>query len=324
MASNKLVYNRSDEVGLVLFFLELKKRAMTSQRNLGAISMWWLSMISKLLTTKQKMLSKIFQEELPLVIVWVYKKTSEEKFPTLKKYSDKAPPSDKFASHEVKVDYEYKSILEPHTVVPLDQRIKGYLYGPQVVPISSAEWEAVKFKPEKVVKLLGFADRSSVPRNSYCALQPDSFYFNILPFAEDVREFQFCFVSKLPPSSQPTGEQQEATDNLVKMLDLAPPGREEILRSDFTPNPMLERKKAETQERLAYAGLDGQAKKPEDPSAEKAKGIDCQAKKSEDPDAEKARALEAMFPSTEKAGKIGDLNPVQDFEAMLAERSSSA
>lgn len=67
----------------------------------------------------------------------------------MKKYSDKAPPSDKFASHEVKVDYEYKSVVEPDTVVPPDQRIKGYHCGPQVVPISSAEWEAVKFKPEK-------------------------------------------------------------------------------------------------------------------------------------------------------------------------------
>jgi hypothetical protein len=73
-----------------------------------------------------------------------------------------------------------------------------------------------------------------------CALQPDSFYFNILPFAEDVREFQFRSFSKLPSSSQPTEQQQEVADNLVKMLDLAPPGREEILRPDFTPNPMLE------------------------------------------------------------------------------------
>ncbi|CAM0878222.1 unnamed protein product [Alopecurus aequalis] len=370
--------------------------------------------------------------------VWVYKKTSEEKFPTLKKYSDKAPPSDKFASHEVKVDYEYKSILEPDTVVPPEQRIKGYLYGPQVVPVSSAEWEAVKFKPEKGVKLLGFADRSSVPRhyfmkdvNSFVpepgntkaivaasaiarAMQemdkvailrcvwrqgqqsvafgvltpnissvknvPDSFYFNILPFAEDVRDFQFRSFSRLPPSSQPTEKQQEAADNLVKMLDLAPPRREEILRPDFTPNPTLERyynfldlkskqpeanpppldtclrritepdpdvidyqapliqnlskafelkenpkrKKARTQERLAYTGLDDQAKKPEDPSAEKASAIDDQAKKSDDADAEKARAIEAIIPSTEKVGKIGNPNPVQDFEAMLAERSSSA
>jgi ATP-dependent DNA helicase 2 subunit 2 len=96
--------------------------------------------------------------------VWVYKKTYEEKFPTLKKYSDKAPPSDKFATHEVKIDYEYRSVVEPNKVVPPYQRIKGYLYGPQVVPISSAEWEAVKFKPEKGVKLLGFTDKSHILR----------------------------------------------------------------------------------------------------------------------------------------------------------------
>ncbi|KAG5538556.1 hypothetical protein RHGRI_019214 [Rhododendron griersonianum] len=96
--------------------------------------------------------------------VWVYKKTAEEKFPTLKKYSDKAPPTDKFATHEIKVDYEYKSVEEPSRIVPPEQRIKGYRYGPQVVPISSAEWDAVKFKPEKSVKLLGFTDVSNIMR----------------------------------------------------------------------------------------------------------------------------------------------------------------
>ncbi|KAJ4975260.1 hypothetical protein NE237_000366 [Protea cynaroides] len=50
--------------------------------------------------------------------VWVYKKTSEEKFPTLKKYSDKAPPTDRFATHEIKVDYEYKRVEDPNKVVP--------------------------------------------------------------------------------------------------------------------------------------------------------------------------------------------------------------
>ncbi|KAL6909596.1 hypothetical protein ACP4OV_001877 [Aristida adscensionis] len=349
--------------------------------------------------------------------VWVYKKTSEEKFPTLKKYSDKAPPSDKFASHEVKVDYEYKSIVEPDKVIPPDQRIKGYLYGPQVVPISSSEWEAVKFKPEKGVKLLGFTDRSNILRHYFMkdvcsfipepgnikatlavsaiarAMQqmnkvaivrcvwrqgqgnvalgvltpnissvknvPDSFYFNVLPFAEDIREFQFRSFNSLPPSSRPTDEQQQAADNLVKMLDLAPPGRE-ILKPEFTPNPMLERfysflnlkakqpdagvppldtclrritepdpgvvdhqrpmiqtmgktfelkenpkkKKARTQDSLAYTGADDQVKLLEQPSAQKA-GID-----------------EALYPPTQNPGKIGVLNPVQDFEAMLAERSS--
>nr|TKR75258.1 hypothetical protein D5086_0000287770 [Populus alba] len=49
--------------------------------------------------------------------VWVYKKTIEERFPTLKKYSDKAPPTDRFATHEVKLDYEYKSVEDPNKVV---------------------------------------------------------------------------------------------------------------------------------------------------------------------------------------------------------------
>uniref|UniRef100_A0A0E0KLR0 Ku domain-containing protein n=1 Tax=Oryza punctata TaxID=4537 RepID=A0A0E0KLR0_ORYPU len=355
--------------------------------------------------------------------VWVYKKTSEEKFPTLKKYSDKAPASDKFASHEVKVDYEYKSVLEPDTVVPPDQRIKGYLYGPQVVPISSAEWEAVKFKPEKVLRpdvsngdtvhlfyfnrhyfmkdvfsfvpepgntkavaAISALARAMSEMNKVAILRcvwrqgqgnvalgvltpnissaknvTDSFFFNILPFVEDLREFQFRSFSSLPSSSQPTEEQQEAADNLVKMLDLAPPGREEILKPDFTPNPMLERfyryldlkskqpdanvppldkclkkitepdpdvidyqaplikklgnvfelkenpkkKKARTQDRLTYTGADDQAKLLEEPSAEKV-GV-----------------LEVLYPPKEKAGEIGDHNPVQDFETMLAQRSSS-
>ncbi|KAJ6955210.1 hypothetical protein NC652_006605 [Populus alba x Populus x berolinensis] len=49
--------------------------------------------------------------------VWVYKKTIEERFATLKKYSDKAPPTDIFATHEVKLDYEYKSVEDPNKVV---------------------------------------------------------------------------------------------------------------------------------------------------------------------------------------------------------------
>ncbi|CAN6286118.1 unnamed protein product [Urochloa humidicola] len=349
--------------------------------------------------------------------VWVYKKTAEEKFPTLKKYSDKAPPSDKFASHEVKVDYEYKSVVEPDKSVPPDQRIKGYLYGPQVVPISSAEWEAVKFKPEKGVKLLGFTDRSSILRHHFmkdvCLFIPepgntkatlavsaiaramhqmnkvaivrcvwrqgqgnvafgvltpnissvnnvqDSFYFNVLPFAEDIREFQFRSFSSLPSSSQPTEEQQEAADNLVKMLDLAPPGRE-VLKPEFTPNPMLER---------FYSYLDLKAKQPdanvpalerclkritepapdvidqqmpliqnlckafelkENPKKKKARTKDKlaytagdQAKPVAEPSAEKDGVLGVLYPPTENVGQIRDLNPVQDFEAMLAKRSSS-
>ncbi|XP_062091522.1 ATP-dependent DNA helicase 2 subunit KU80 [Humulus lupulus] len=231
--------------------------------------------------------------------IWVYKKTSEEKFPTLKRYSDKAPSTDKFATHEVKVDFEYKRVEDPSKVVPPEQRIKGYRYGPQVVPISSAEWDAVKFKPEKSVKVLGFTDAGNIMRHYYmkdanvfipepgntkailaasalaramkeankvailrCVWRqgqgnvvvgvltpnisnrdniPDSFYFNVLPFAEDVREFQFPSFSNLPTSMQPTEQQQEAADRFVQMFDLAPSDKEEALLPEFTPNPVLER-----------------------------------------------------------------------------------
>eukprot|EP00268_Persea_americana_P001015 TRINITY_DN10302_c0_g3_i2.p1 TRINITY_DN10302_c0_g3~~TRINITY_DN10302_c0_g3_i2.p1 ORF type:complete len:587 (+),score=125.01 TRINITY_DN10302_c0_g3_i2:1336-3096(+) len=365
----------------------------------------------------------IFRGDLELsplmkIKVWVYKKTSEEKFPTLKQYSDKAPSTDRFATHEVKVDIEYKSVQDTEKVVPPEQRIKGYRYGPQVVPISSAEWEAVKFKPEKSVKLLGFTDASNIMRHYYmkdvnvfipepgntkailavsslaramkemnkvailrCVWRqgqgnvvigvltpnlstlenvPDSFYFNVLPFAEDVREFQFPSFSDLPLSWQPNERQQEAADKLVMMLDLMPSGREEVLQPDLTPNPVLER---------FYRFLELKSKHPD----ADVPPIDRTLKRITEPDPEllsqnksviddflnqfelkenpkknkSSRRLWREKPSASneeevaendvsdrqsnnlitnssstKVEKIGNLTPVQDFEAMMQRRDS--
>ncbi|OAY76711.1 ATP-dependent DNA helicase 2 subunit KU80 [Ananas comosus] len=346
--------------------------------------------------------------------VWVYKKTSEERFPTLKMYSDKAPASDKFATHEVKVDFEYKSIEDPNKVIPPEQRIKGYCYGPQVVPISPAEWEAVKFKPEKSVKLLGFTDASNILRHYYmkdvyifipepgnrkaivavsaiaramkemnkCAILrcvwrqgqgnvvigvltpnissvdniPDSFYFNVLPFAEDVREFQFPSFDNLPSSYHPSEEQQEAADNFVRMLDLAPSGRQEILQPDFTPNPVLERfyrflELRSKQPDADVPPLDASLKmmteqspdvfsdqKPliefpkhfelkENPKKKKSSRRAWREKPSlsnEEVSAKDPTASNLLeYSSDKKVEKIGNQNPIQDFEAMMARRDSS-
>ncbi|WOK98096.1 ATP-dependent DNA helicase 2 subunit KU80 isoform X3 [Canna indica] len=351
--------------------------------------------------------------------VWVYKKTSEEKFPTLKKYSDKAHPSANYATHEVKVGIEYKSTKDPDKFVPPEQRIKGYSYGPQVIPISSAEWDAVKFKPEKGVKLLGFTDASNILRHYYmkdvyifipepgnakatvavsaiargmkemnkCAILrcvwrqgqgnvviglltpnlssvdniPDSFYFNVLPFAEDVREFQFPSFSNFP-SCQPDEQQQEVADDLVRMLDLAPSDTKEVLQADFTANPVLER---------FYRFLDLKSKNPEVDVPQ----LDRRLKRIAEPDPEtfsrhkpiidnfqkqfelkenpkkkkltrRAWREKASASNEEEVGvndgvpevhsaslvkcstsakveKVSDLNPVQDFEAMMARRDSS-
>ncbi|KAG0448478.1 hypothetical protein HPP92_027818 [Vanilla planifolia] len=347
--------------------------------------------------------------------VWVYKKTTEEKFPTLKKYSDKAPLNDKLSTHEFKVDYEYKSLENSHKTVPPEQRIRGYRYGPQVIPISSAELEAVKFTPEKSVKLLGFTDASNIMRHYYmkdvyvftpepgnsksilavsslaramkemnkaailrCVWRqgqssviigvltpnvssadniPDSFYLNVLPFAEDVREFQFPSFSNLPSSRQPNELQQYASDNFVRMLDLAPPGQDELLKPDLTPNPVLQR---------FYQCLDLRWKYPDgelpqlgasllritgaDPYflSEQMFEIDSLSKQFELRDNPKKRIsskrfrdrtsgsnegeavakLEAndipslCYPSV-AVEKIGDSTPIEDFNEMLARRDST-
>ncbi|KAI0500735.1 hypothetical protein KFK09_018951 [Dendrobium nobile] len=347
--------------------------------------------------------------------VWVYKKTAEEKFPTLKKYSDKAPRNDKFATHELKIDYEYKNTEDFGKVVPPEQRIKGYRYGPQVVPISSAEWEAVKFRPEKSVKLLGFTDSSNIMRHHYmkdvyvfipepgdtkailavsalvramkemnkaailrCVWRqgqgnviigvltpnissadniPDSFYLNVLPFAEDVREFQFPSFNNLPASRQPNELQQEASDNLVKMLDLAPAGQEELLKPELTPNPVLQR---------FYQSLFLKSKHPDaqlpqlDASLLRITGPDSDIlselnsevdnfrrqielrdnpkkrrstkrallEKPSGSNEEAAAVVQAIDyhnagPSAVKVEKIGSSNPLKDFEEMMARRDGS-
>ncbi|CAA0842662.1 ATP-dependent DNA helicase 2 subunit KU80 [Striga hermonthica] len=348
--------------------------------------------------------------------VWVYKKTCEEKFPTFKKYSDKAPPTDKFATHEIKVDYEYKCIDNPGRVIPPEQRIRGYRYGPQVIPISSAELDAVKFKPEKGVKLLGFTKASNVMRHYYmkdvnifiaepgktkainaisalaramkemnkvaivrCVWRqgqtnvvigvltpnisekdnvPDSFYFNILPFAEDVREFQFPSLSNLPSSMQPNAQQQEAADKLVQMLDLAPPGREEALQPNLTPNPVLERyyRTLELKSKDPHAAvppLDETLRRITEPDPELISQNEAVINEfrrcfevKENPKLKKSsrrvfreipsgsneegegtgtsgQAMDAIeYTSEVKVEKIGDSNPIQDFEAMISRRDS--
>ncbi|RVX00936.1 ATP-dependent DNA helicase 2 subunit KU80 [Vitis vinifera] len=330
--------------------------------------------------------------------VWVYKKSAEE-LPVLKLYSDEAPPTDKFATHEVRVNLQYKSVEDPSKVVPLTQRIQGYSYGPQVVPVSSAEWEAVKFEPEKGVKLLGFTDASNIMRNTKAILAvsalaramkemnkvailrcvwrrkqrnviigiltpnvsekdsvPDSFYFNVLPYAEDVQEFQFPSFSNLPLSWQPNEEQQEAADNLVQMLYLAPFGREESLLPDVTPNPVLERfyRYLELKSKKPYAAVPPvdktlktitepdpkllaqnksiidefkrrfelkQNPKPKKSTRDRQSGVKEEANIGESSDAGAINSVENTSVIT-MVKKIGDSTPIQDFEAMMSHRES--
>ncbi|CAA0277623.1 ATP-dependent DNA helicase 2 subunit KU80 [Arabidopsis thaliana] len=341
--------------------------------------------------------------------VWVYKKVAEERLPTLKMYSDKAPPTDKFAKHEVKVDYDYKVTAESTEVIAPEERIKGFRYGPQVIPISPDQIETLKFKTDKGMKLLGFTEASNILRHYYmkdvnivvpdpskeksvlavsaiaremketnkvaivrCVWRngqgnvvvgvltpnvserddtPDSFYFNVLPFAEDVREFPFPSFNKLPSSWKPDEQQQAVADNLVKMLDLAPSAEEEVLKPDLTPNPVLQRfyEYLELKSKSTDATLppmDGTFKRimEQDPelSSNNKSIMDAfrgSFEVKENPKLKKAskRLLRdkpsgsddednRMITYDAKENKIdivGDANPIQDFEAMISRRDKT-
>eukprot|EP00897_Mesotaenium_endlicherianum_P003505 jgi/Mesen1/3182/ME000184S02244 len=239
--------------------------------------------------------------------VWVYKKTAQQRLPSLKMFSDKAPESDPTATRAVRLEREYKLSTDPDKVVPPDQQVKAYRYGPQIVPIGPLEREVVLFQAEKGIKLLGFTLRASIPRHYYmgeasiflpepdnvksatavsalaralhaegkvaivrCKLQdrkglgvtlgcltprlspddetdgdssiPDSLYFNVLPFAEDIREFPFKSFSEKPAAQQPSQLQHAVAAALVSALDLSPsPKRPEAYLPEDTPNPVLQR-----------------------------------------------------------------------------------
>lgn len=55
-----------------------------------------------------------------------------------------------------------------------------------------------------------------------------------------MREFEFKSFSSVPESLQPSMQQQEAADNLVRMLDLSPDEDEELLQPEQTVNPILQ------------------------------------------------------------------------------------
>eukprot|EP00261_Vitis_vinifera_P027740 XP_010661635.1 PREDICTED: ATP-dependent DNA helicase 2 subunit KU80 isoform X4 [Vitis vinifera] len=329
----------------------------------------------------------IFRGDLELspkmeIKVWVYKKSAEE-LPVLKLYSDEAPPTDKFATHEVRVNLQYKSVEDPTKVVPLTQRIQGYSYGPQVVPISSAEWEAVKFEPEKGVKLLGFTDASNIMRHYYkkdvnifiaepgntkailavSALARAMKEMNKVAILRCVwrRKQRNVIIGILTPNvsekdSVPNEEQQEAADDLVQMLYLAPFGREESLLPDVTPNPVLERfyRYLELKSKKPYAAVppvDKTLKTITEPdpkllaqnksiidefkrrfelkqnpklkksTRDRQSGVKEEANIGESSDAGAINSVENTSVIT-MVKKIGDSTPIQDFEAMMSHRES--
>ncbi|GBG79817.1 hypothetical protein CBR_g30081 [Chara braunii] len=70
---------------------------------------------------------------------------------------------------------------------------------------------------------------------------PDTLLFNVLPFAEDIREYTFPSLTSFPQEILPTEAEIAAAEKLICSMDLATRGREEALRPETTLNPLLQR-----------------------------------------------------------------------------------
>lgn len=104
------------------------------------------------------------------LMVNTYGKTTEEKFPSAKKYSLIANQSKNAKDAVVTLSREVFLHDDPtQTPIDAENKIKGYYYGKQLVPIPEFLEEKLKYKSEKCMKLLGFAEKRSVPRHFFLA-----------------------------------------------------------------------------------------------------------------------------------------------------------
>lgn len=86
--------------------------------------------------------------------VAVYIKTKKMDMPTLSKVSSDA---------RVKIDRTYTSLTDEFTPVASTDRLKALRYGGEFVPARPEDLEAMKFRTEKCLKLLGFFPREVFP-----------------------------------------------------------------------------------------------------------------------------------------------------------------
>jgi len=97
-----------------------------------------------------------------------YGKIVEEKFPTAKKAS--VPAGKDKSLSQGKVTYNRESYLHDdpdQNTVDAENKIKGYYYGKQLVPIPDVLADKLKYTSQKCMKLLCFADKKSVPRHFF-------------------------------------------------------------------------------------------------------------------------------------------------------------
>eukprot|EP01094_Clydonella_sp_ATCC50884_P012155 TRINITY_DN2207_c0_g1_i1.p1 TRINITY_DN2207_c0_g1~~TRINITY_DN2207_c0_g1_i1.p1 ORF type:complete len:785 (-),score=247.92 TRINITY_DN2207_c0_g1_i1:306-2513(-) len=99
--------------------------------------------------------------------IYMYVKTMEQKFPTLKKISKIAEQAGEDGDCEVKMDRIYVSLDDLDTEVPQEERVKGFKYGKTLVPFTGDDEEATKYRCERDLTAIGFTKASSIRRHHF-------------------------------------------------------------------------------------------------------------------------------------------------------------
>ena len=100
--------------------------------------------------------------------VATYSQTKEDKMSSLKKYNTKEAFSSNEKDNSIRVESIYHVDGDATgDVIPEDNVISGYRYGPNIVPISPILEHEMRFHEEKCLKLLGFVDKTQIPRSMF-------------------------------------------------------------------------------------------------------------------------------------------------------------
>jgi hypothetical protein len=93
-------------------------------------------------------------------------KVSKASLPSLKKQAPSYDPADP-ESGGVKRITSYFNPDDPDEEVPFDEKVKGYRYGSQYVPVTAMDEAALKLSSEPLMRLLGFLPESKLQRHHF-------------------------------------------------------------------------------------------------------------------------------------------------------------
>lgn len=108
-----------------------------------------------------------------------WSKISKAKVPTMKKVAipaanagagagrRAAAAEDEEGGGQVKRDTTYRNPEDPDVELAPEEKVKGYKYGPQYVPVTAVEEDMFKLKAPASVTLIGSIPAEAIPRHHY-------------------------------------------------------------------------------------------------------------------------------------------------------------